>query len=145
MSAYTGKIVDQLLYHTIKLYNQLRDDKMPQITRAPVFREKSSLKLENFDYYAYSPAGPIVPPIDVSWASHPVVKYSQALPTHIISPYDTPSPVFQLKKDSNLKLPAISRNKKGSKKDVKSNPTNLPHFFKKQKIQIAFGKRTIVQ
>lgn len=109
---------------------------MDPITRAPVFREASQLKLEKFDYYGYSPAGPIVPPIDVSWARDPA---------YIVSPRDTPSPVFLLNKPGNGKLPAISMNKNGGKKGAKpKNKNHLPQILKKTKIQIVFGRRTMV-
>lgn len=118
ISVYTGKMIDQLIYHSLKLFNILRDDATPMIRRFPVFREPSREKMEHFDYYGYSPAGPIVPPLDISWCSA----------------------------NDEIEALRLQKMQKQRKDKFAKPPPNLPSIYRKPgKIIIAFGKKTIVQ
>ncbi|KAL5021584.1 hypothetical protein ScPMuIL_000739 [Solemya velum] len=90
----TRKMADQLVCHTLRLYNRLRDDQTSSIRRAQIFTEVSKERLENFDYYGYSPAGPIVPPIDTSWCSQKDHNANDDTIPIDISLFDRSSPVL---------------------------------------------------
>lgn len=98
------KTADELVCKTLRLFNRLRYDQTSPIKRAPVFQEASKAKLESFDYYGYSPAGPIVPPIDLSWCSTEDLKFKDFSIPSDISLFDSPSPGFGVKR-----LPYLDR------------------------------------
>ncbi|KAL5022563.1 hypothetical protein ScPMuIL_001718 [Solemya velum] len=143
----TKRLVDKLFVDTTKLYSYLKGNWGKETRKPSDFKQPSSKKLEDFDYYGYSPVGPIIPPLDLSWCSSPPQSITESdglLPVDVSLRDDDPAsnPHQHGASSSNCidhrqNLEPILPSKKKKEKSTKSkrNTNVTPRVFKEMTLR----------